>query len=910
LRGRRRERAVLDRLIEEVRGGQSRVLVLRGEPGVGKTALLEYLRERSSGCRIARAAGVESEMELAFASLHQICAPMLHRLDHLPGPQRDALRVAFGQGAGEVPNRFLVGLAVLGLLSDVAEERPLVCLVDDAQWLDKASAQTLAFVARRLLAESVAVVFALREPVGEPELAGLPELVVQGLGDEDARALLDFAIPGRMDEPVRDRILAETRGNPLALLELPRGLGPAELAGGFRLLDAPPLASRIEDSFDRRLHSLPAETQRLLLIAAAEPTGDGSLLWRAAERLEINAEAAGPAETARLIDLGARVRFRHPLVRSASYRAATTPERQAVHRALAEATDPQVDPDRRAWHRAQAAAAPDEAVAGELEASASRAQGRGGVAAAAAFLERATELTPDPGRRGARALAAAQAKVEAGALDTGLELLAIAEMGPLDELQRARLERLRAQIAFARRRGSDAPPLLLEAARRLEPLDASLARETYLDALEAGIFAGRLRSGMRGAAEAARAAPPATRPPRAIDLLLDGLAIRFTEGYAAGAPPLRRALDAFRQEEVRLGVGMRWLWWPVAIELWDDETLHELAADWLRLAREFGALAFLPFVLILRASVHVHAGEFASASALMDEASSITDAAGNPPLSYTSVMLAASRGQEAEALKLIEAAVGDATARGEGRAIGMADYATALLNNGLGRYQDARVAAQRACDHEDLAFLGWALIELIEASARSGAPDLAAVALARLEASTTAVGTQWALGIQARSRALLSNGQAAEALYLEAVEKLGRTRVALHLARAHLLYGEWLRREKRRLDARQQLSAAYDMLSQMGADAFAQRARTELLATGERVRKRSVETAHELTAQEALIARLAAQGSTNPEIGAQLFISARTVEWHLGRVFTKLDVSSRRELRRVRSLLGQETLPA
>ena len=624
LRGRRSERETLDRLLDGVRAGQSRVLVLRGETGVGKSALLDHLRARASGCRIARAMGVESEMELAFAGLHQLCAPMLEGVERLPGPQRDALRTAFGLSAGETPDRFLVGLAVLGLLSDAAEERPLVCVVDDAQWLDRTSIQTLSFVARRLLAESVAMVFAVRDSADGPDLAGLPEMALGGLGGDDARALLDSAMRGPLDERVRDRIVAETRGNPLALLELPRGLTHAELAGGFGIPGARPLAGRIEESFLKRVRTLPAETQRLLLTAAAEPVGDASLLWRAAGRLGLGTHAAEPAEAAGLIEIGSRVRFRHPLVRSAAYRAASPQERRQVHGALAEATDPGADPDRRAWHRAQATLGPDEDVAEELERSAGRAQGRGGVAAAAAFLERATELTPDPGRRASRALAAAQAKFDAAAPDSAFDLLTTAEMVPLDALQRARLERLRARIAFARRRGSDAPPLLLDAATRLEALDAGLARETHLEALGATIFVGRLNrdTGVREAARAARAAPPGSQPPGPLDLLLDGLATRYTETYEAGAPLLGQALRAFRLEVGRREAGVRWLWLacpvapePIALELWDDETWHELATRAVAVARDSGALTVLPIALSYRACGPGRAGALAAAAA-------------------------------------------------------------------------------------------------------------------------------------------------------------------------------------------------------------------------------------------------------------------------------------------------------
>jgi len=656
LRGRARECEALDRLLADLRAGQSQVLVLRGEAGVGKTALLDYVQQRASGCRVERASGVESEMELAFAGLHQLCAPMLGSLAGLPGPQQGAIGTAFGLRDGAAPDRFLVGLALLGLLSEVAREQPLVCLVDDAQWLDRASAQALAFAARRLLAESVAMVFVVREPGNEQELVGLPELVVRGLGDDDARSLLAAATPGRLDERVRERIIAETRGNPLALLELPRGLSAVELAGGFGRPDALPLTSRIEQSFVRRLESLPKTTQTLLTTAAAEPVGDVTLLWQAAERLGIGADAAAPAEAAELIELGSRVRFRHPLVRAAAYRVAPVPERREVHRALAEATDPEVDPDRRAWHRAHAAAGPDEEVAGELERSAARAQARGGVAAAAAFLERATELTPDQARRGGRALAAAQAKFEAAAPDAAYELLATAEMAPLDDLQRALVARLRAQIVFARRRGSDAAPLLLDAARQLTTLDDGLARDTYLEALAAAIYTARLggQLGMRDVAAAVRAAPPAPKPPRPIDLLLDGVATLLTDGHTAGVPALQRAVPPFRREEQRSrDEVMRWLWLasPIAQEavvhhLWDEEAWDELATRAVQLARDAGALAFLPVALMYKAGVLLHAGDFATASALIEEADTITGATGYAPLTYAALVLAAWRGDE------------------------------------------------------------------------------------------------------------------------------------------------------------------------------------------------------------------------------------------------------------------------
>ena len=651
LRGRDSECEALDRLLDGVRAGRSGALVVRGEPGVGKTALLEYVLERASGCRVARAAGVQSEMELVFAGLHQLCAPMLDRLERLPDPQRNALSTAFGLGRGVAPDRFLVGLAVLSLLSEVAEDQPLVCLVDDAQWLDRASEQALAFVARRLLAEAVVLVFAVRAGSEDRELRGLPELMVEGLGESDARALLRSALPGPLDERVRDQLVAETRGNPLALLELPRGLTPAELAGGFGLPDATALSGRIEESFRRQLASLPAATRRLLLIAAAEPLGEPLLLWHAAEQLGIDAQAAAPAAEAGLLEISARVRFRHPLVRSAVYRAASAEDRRSAHGALAEATDPEIDPDRRAWHRAQAAAGPDEEVAAELERSAGRAQARGGLAAAAAFLEQAAALTPGSARRTERALAAAQAKHQAGAPDAALELLATAEAGPLDELQRARVDLLRAQIAFAVQRGSDVPLLLLKAAKRLEPLDVTLARETYLEALSAAIFAGRLAAtggGVLEAAEAARAAPPSPGPPRAPDLLLDGLALLVTEEYPAGAAMLKRALTALRGDEVSREEEIRWLWVAchIAHDLWDYDTWHALSIRFVQVARDAGALTVLPVALNNRMVMHLHAGELATAAPLLEEAEDLTAATGSRIAPYGAVFFDAWRGRE------------------------------------------------------------------------------------------------------------------------------------------------------------------------------------------------------------------------------------------------------------------------
>ena len=662
-----------------------------------------------------------------------------------------------------------------------------------------------------------------------------------------------------------------------------------------------PVTGRIEQSFLRRVTPLPEVTQRLLLLAAAEPVGDPALLWRAAGNLGISADAAAPAEADGLLTVGARVTFRHPLVRSAVYQAAPAGDRRRAHRALAGATDPGTDPDRRAWHRAQAAAGPDEDIAAELERSAGRAQARGGLAAAAAFLERSAALTPDPERRAQRALAAAQAKFQAGAFDAALGLLATAESGPLDEFQRARADLLRGQIAFASRRGSDAPPLLLKAARGLELLDTRLARETYLEALSASLFAGRLAlgGGAREVAEAARAAPPPPQPVRAPDLLLDGLALVITEGYPAGAPMLKQAVSAFCSADVSSEQGLRWGWQAdrSAGLLWDYESWDLLSARRVKLARDAGALTALPFAATLRAGVHLWAGEFAVAASLVAEVESVTEATGSSIAPTGAVALAAFAGREADAAELIEVGTKDAERRGEGQRLTFFHWATAVLCNSLGRYAEALASAQQASEDSpaDL-FANWAVAELIEAATGSGVPELAAGALQRLSATARASGTDWALGVEARSRALLSEGENAETLYREAIDRLGRTRVRMELGRAYLLYGEWLRRANRRIDAREQLRLAHQMFAAMGADGFAERAAREQRAAGERVRKRTTGTPAQLTAREAQIARLADDGLSNPEIAAQLFISPRTVEYHLRKVFTKLAISSRNQL--------------
>jgi len=892
--GREREREILDRLLDGGRGG---VLVLHGEPGVGKTALLDYTVGAGREFRVARTSGVEAEMELPFAALQQLCSPFLDLLDRLPQPQHEALGVAFGLSTGSAPNPFLVGLAVLGLLSEATEERPLLAVVDDAQWLDHASARALAFVARRLLAEQIVLLFATRQV--DDSLSGLPELLIAPLGHRDARALLESVLPAPLDEPVLERIVVETHGNPLALLELPRGLTPTELAGGFGLPAEVPLSASIEGSFTRRLAGLPEDARRLLLLAATDPVGDPALVWRAAERLGIPESAADTVESEDLLVLGPRAVFRHPLVRSAVYRAATPNDRREAHRALAEATDPELDPDRRAWHRAQAAQKPDEEVAAELEESAARAQARGGYAAAAAFLERATALTPEESRRSGRALAAAQAKLQAGALDDALRLVATAEAGVLSELEQARAALLRGQISFLATRSGDAAALLLDAAERFREVDPELARETYLEALTAAIFAGPLAgpgASPREVAAAASAAPPALDP-RGPDLLLDGLVAIFSDAYPVAVSILRQAQSAI-EDTMSQAEQLHWMWGATVatLHLWDDEGWERLSDLHLRWVRETGALSELPIALDHRGQMHVFAGELALAASQQEAIKDATDLTGSPLAPYHGVSLAAMRGREVESRQLFDIARAEVIGRGEGAGLSFIDWAESVLYNGLGRYAEALAAARRVVGQTELVTSNWAMPELIEAAVRVGAFDLAAETDRRLTDRSRASGTDWALGIAARSHALLVDDVRADDLYAEAIERLARTRVAVELARAHLLYGEWLRRQRRRLDARQELRIAHEMFTGFGMEAFAERARVELRASGETARKRTVDTLDQLTPQESQVARLAAKGKTNREIAAQLFISPSTVEYHLHKAFRKLGVKSRTQL--------------
>ncbi|MEU4118482.1 LuxR family transcriptional regulator [Kitasatospora sp. NPDC028055] len=892
LLGRARELDVLASLLREVGDGRSRVLVLRGEAGVGKSALLDHLAGQAGQWQVVRAAGVEAEAEFAYSALQQLCAPLLSHLDRLPEVQQAALRVAFGLSAGNPPEMLLVGMAVLGLFAEAAARSPLVCLVDDAQWLDLMSRRILAFVGRRLDAESVALVFAERITDGKAEdegLSGLPDLPLGGLADADARALLDGVLPGPVDARVRDRIVAETSGNPLALLELTRGLSPAELAFGFGGPGAGPLATRLEDGFRRRVDALPGDTRALLLVAAVEPVGDGPLLWHALRLLGVGPEAAAAAEAADLITLGASVRFRHPLVRSAVWRGAEPAELREAHRALAEATDAERDPDRRAWHRAHAAVGPDEQVATALEGSADRALARGGRAAAASFLERAAALTPDRKERARRALAAAAANVAAG-LPTGVpDLLAAAELGPLDRLQQAHAGRLRAKASSMTDSGKGAVQPLLDAARQFRDLDPAVARETCLAAFDAAIWAWpHDEGGIRRAAEVARGLTPGDEP---AGIFLRALVAWTTHGQAAAFPLLAQALRSLTDEEEP---SVLWAATNAAAELGDLQAWLDVTDRAVRFARTTGTLSVLSTALPYRAGALGHAGRLSEAEDLLAEAAAMETATGVAMRTATAALIGAYRGREREALELLEAMERDGEQRGLGRLIRVAACERAVLHNGLGNYPLAMEAALRGGGHKDLVVHFWTCSELVEAATRAGEPAVAAEARERL-ADWSRAGTPWALGAHAVADALTGAPERAEDRYREAVDHFGRGGLGVFETRARLLYGEWLRRRNRRAQARTELRAAYEAAARMGMEAFAERARRELLATGETVRKRTV-GAPVLTPQEAQIARLAAAGHPNVEIGAHLFLSPRTVEWHLRKVFAKLGISSRREI--------------
>ncbi|GAA2118145.1 ATP-binding protein [Actinomadura napierensis] len=896
LLGRASECALLDQMIAAVRTGESRVLVLHGPPGIGKSALLAHAERAAAGVQVLRAGGVESEMELAFAALHQLCAPLLGRLGNLPEPQREALETVFGMRAGPAPERFLVALAVLGLLSEASEESPLLCVVDDAQWMDRASAQILGFVARRLLAESVALLFGSRRR--PQDLIGLPELEIAGLGDADARALLDSVTHARLDRHISERLVAETQGNPLALLELPRGLSVTQMAGGLGLLRGDALPGRIEQSFLARIEALPEQTRLLLLVAAAEPTGHPDLVWRAAERLGIVPATALAAGTDGLLSFDARVIFHHPLVRSAVYGAARQRDRRAVHLALAEVTDAQADPDRRAWHLASATTVPDEAVAAELERSADRAQARGGLAAAAAFLQRSLALSVDTARRAERALSAADASLRAGDLDAARKLADIADGNARSEFQRVRAHLVRSHITFAAGFNNEAPPMLLEAAQRLEPFDMDLARETYLIAWGGASYGAANRESLVAISRAIGNLPPREGSPSVLDLVLESYALLISEGRTTALPTLRKAVSALTDAPLQDLLKWSWAANGLVALIWEDRIMTRTPARVLEVVRAAGALADLPVYLHALGIPTSLSGEFGAAAAIVAESEAVAAATGVPMTQHTKLLLTALQGREAEASALIAATIEEAGAGGQLAGVASAQWATAILYNGLADYERALSAAQATTLSANALVSQWALSELVEAAARAGNDAAAHGALEDLAVTAEPCDTDWAQGILSRCRALLSDDAAAAGLYREAIERLSRTVLRPELARAHLLYGEWLRRDRQRTEARTHLRTAYEMFTSIGMEAFAERARRELLATGEAVRKRRNEAATNegLTPQERQIALLVRDGLSNPEVAARLFLSPRTVEWHLRQVFTKLGIGSRKQL--------------
>ena len=859
---------------------------------MGKSALLEQLVAAASQFQVVRAEGVEGEVDLPYAVLQRLCRSMSDAIGALPQPQSDALRVAFGLSSGGVPDRYLVGLAALGLLSEVAETQPVLCVVDDAQWVDSETTRALAFVARRLGADSVGLVFASRVIV--EVLEGVPELQLGGLSAADSSALLGSVLIGHLDDSVRERVLIETHGNPLALIELPRALTSAEAATGVIRQSHDSLTARIEESFRRQLEPLPAETRHLLLLAAAEPQGDPLLLVRAAAQLGLSVESGDPAEEASLFQIRERCSFRHPLVRSAVYGAATPGERRAAHGALAEATDAELDPDRKAWHRAQATAAPDEDVAIELERTAARAKSRGGVAAAGAFFERAALLTPDGARRAERMLAAAELMFEAGAYDSVQSLLRAVDDAQLDERHAARAQYLHAEVSRVLGGSRETVLELLAAAERLKRFDPLLAHKAHLEALWAAWFLGDPES--LDVVARALSESPASESGAIVELIVRGWAQRLEQGgHPAGTELLRKATVALcekpqlEESDLSLYDGIV----PVTVSLWDFDSWKTLMRRTVALARESGSLLALRPALHRWAEIKCVEGDLPAAAWAQAEADAIAEATREGvTATRASPWVSAWRLPEAEALRLIEL---------ESSRLPYVhsawDCARALILNAAGRYEAALEAAQRSCDANPFGIFNWALPELIEAAARSGECERANVALESLVERTRLGSTDWCLGLEARSAALLSDDPAvAEPLYRQAIERLERAGIRTDLARAHLVYGEWLRRESRRIDAREQLHTAHDMLSAIGTELFADRTRRELSATGETARKRTDDTRGDLTAQESQIAQLASEGLTNPEIGAKLFLSPRTIEWHLRRVYPKLGIISRKEL--------------
>ena len=900
------EKQALDRLLATVREGLSGSIVLRGEAGIGKSVLLEYVIASAGDVQVTHVVAVESEMELGFAGLHQVLVPFLRGLERLPAPQREALGSAFGLIGGVAADLFLVGLAALTLLADAAAEQPVLCVVDDAQWLDQASAGALAFVARRLFADRIGMLFAIREPSERvTAFEGLNELRVGALPDDEARELLASVAAGSLDQRTRERIVLESRGNPLALVELGGELTPAQLAGSSRLPEPLPLSRRLEERFLSRVRTLPQQAQTLLLLASAQQFGQPGQLWRAAESLGIAREAADLPELDRLLTFEPRVAFRHPLIRSAVYQGASLRARRQAHEALAAGSDPCLDPDRRAWHLAAAAVGPDEGVAAELERAADRARGRGGYAATAAFFNRAADLTPDEQRRAMRRLHAAQAELAGGAPAVAASLLEQTMPSLADGLGRAEARCLEAHVRFALGECRGIAAMLLDAARAFKPLDLARARETLREAFEVSLYAGR-EAGEAGTSAIARVARETPRSPEApelpADLLLDAVALLDVD-YAAGARVLQRAIRRYAEDNATDGreiAKFSDLGIMAALELRDDRSAQALSSRILKLARERGDLMALLQALAHQVQEDVLAGRFSAAEAALAEGQDIASATGNIGVFRSAgimgLRLLGWRGEEGRTREVAAAATADAIERGAGGHVVAVRSQVAPLELALGNYQAASDWL-RPVYEEDPFYAGtFVLPDLIEAATRTDKRPVALAALERLSERSLASGTELALGLLARSRALLADDSSAENRYNEAIGHLERCQTRPELARAHLLYGEWLRRRRQRRDAREQLMIAYDMFDSMGAEAFAKRARVELLATGEHVRQRTVATRDELTPQEERIAWLASEGASNHEIAAQLFISPSTVAYHLRKVFRKLGIHHRAQL--------------